>query len=100
MQYCFEPTKLIGNNQIVAFVTGGSSDIGLESALMLARIGFITYAIMCTPEKDALIKHVIERENVSIVLAQLDVTDSDSVKNAINAVISEEGRIDAVVNNT
>lgn len=48
------------SSQKVAVVTGSSSGIGLETSLMLARNGFITYATMRTPEKDTIIKTMIE----------------------------------------
>ena len=87
------------SNQKVSIVTGSSSGIGLETALMFARNGYVTYATMCTPEKGALIKNAVEKENLPIKVVQLDVTDDKSLKNAIDHVTSEDGRIDVLVNN-
>jgi NAD(P)-dependent dehydrogenase (short-subunit alcohol dehydrogenase family) len=87
------------SNQKVSIVTGSSSGIGLETALILARNGYVTYATMRTPEKDALVKTAVEKENLPIKVIQLDVTDDVSLKNAINHVTSEAGRIDILVNN-
>ena len=87
------------SNQKVSIVTGSSSGIGLETALILARNGYFTYATMRTPEKDAPIKTAVEKENLPIKVIQLDVTDDESLKNAINHVTSEAGRIDVLVNN-
>jgi NAD(P)-dependent dehydrogenase (short-subunit alcohol dehydrogenase family) len=87
------------SDQKVAVVTGSSSGIGLETSLMLARNGFITYATMRTPEKDAMIKTVVEKENLPIKVMQLYVTDDNSVINAIKTITSETGRIDVLVNN-
>ena len=87
------------NNQKVALVTGSSSGIGLESALLLARNGYITYATMRSPEKDTSIKAAAQNESLPIRVVQLDVTDENSVKNAVDQVISEAGRIDVLVNN-
>jgi NAD(P)-dependent dehydrogenase (short-subunit alcohol dehydrogenase family) len=87
------------SNQKVSIVTGSSSGIGLETALMFARNGYVTYATMRTPEKGALIKNAVEKENLPIKVAQLDVTDDKSVKNAIDHITSEDGRIDVLVNN-
>jgi NAD(P)-dependent dehydrogenase (short-subunit alcohol dehydrogenase family) len=86
-------------NQKVAIVTGSSSGIGLESVLLLARNGYITYATMRSPEKDTSIKVAAQKENLPIRIIQLDVTDDSSVRNAINRIISEAGRIDILVNN-
>ena len=87
------------SNQKVSIVTGSSSGIGLETALMFARNGYVTYATMRTPEKGALIKNAVEKENLPIKVVQLDVTDDKSLKNAIDHVTSEDGRIDVLVNN-
>ena len=87
------------SDQKVAVVTGSSSGIGLQTSLMLARDGFITYATMRTPERGIAIKTSIKKENLPIKVVQLDVTDDDSVKGAIRAVESDTGRIDVLVNN-
>ena len=87
------------NDQKVAIVTGSSSGIGLESVLLLARNGYITYATMRSPEKDTSIKTAVQKEGLPIRVVQLDVTDNSSVKNAVDHIISEAGRIDVLVNN-
>lgn len=87
------------SNQKVSIVTGSSSGIGLETALTLARNGYFTYATMRNPEKDAPIKNALKKENLPIKVIQLDVIDDESLKNAINHVTSEAGRIDVLVNN-
>jgi NAD(P)-dependent dehydrogenase (short-subunit alcohol dehydrogenase family) len=87
------------NDQKVAVITGSSSGIGLESALILARNGYTTYATMRSPDKDTSIKAVVQNEGLPIRVVQLDVTDDISVKNAVDHIISEAGRIDLLVNN-
>jgi NAD(P)-dependent dehydrogenase (short-subunit alcohol dehydrogenase family) len=87
------------SDQKVAVVTGSSSGIGLQTSLMLARNGFITYATMRTPERGEVIKTALEKENLPIKIMQLDVTDDDSVKSAIGTINSDAGRIDVLVNN-
>jgi len=84
-------------NQKIAIVTGSSSGIGLETALHLAKNGFKTYATMRNLGKSDKIKS--QSENLPIEILQLDVTDDESVKNAINTIIEKEGRIDVLVNN-
>lgn len=83
----------------VAVVTGSSSGIGFETALTLARNGFATYATMRNLSKAAEIQTIASKENLPIVVKQMEVTKEDSVRNAIEQIISEAGRIDVVVNN-
>jgi NAD(P)-dependent dehydrogenase (short-subunit alcohol dehydrogenase family) len=87
------------NDQKVAVITGSSSGIGLVSALILARNGYTTYATMRSPDKDTSIKTVVQNEGLPIRIVQLDVTDDGSVKNAVDHIRSEAGRIDVLVNN-
>src|SRR5918911_357074 len=86
-------------NHKVAIVTGSSTGIGYETSLILARNGFLTYATMRNLNKRENIKLVATKENLPIQIKQLDVTDAVSVTNAIQAISSEAGRIDVLVNN-
>jgi NAD(P)-dependent dehydrogenase (short-subunit alcohol dehydrogenase family) len=83
----------------VAVVTGSSSGIGLETALTLARNGFLTYATMRNLAKSDNIKAVTDKDHLPIRIVQLDVTDDTSVNNAVQSIIKETGRIDILVNN-
>jgi NAD(P)-dependent dehydrogenase (short-subunit alcohol dehydrogenase family) len=83
----------------VAVVTGSSSGIGFEIALMLARNDFQTYATMRNLAKSENIKSIASKENLPIHIEQLDVTDNKSVTNAIQAIVSKADRIDVLVNN-
>src|SRR5207253_8836070 len=87
------------SNDKVAVVTGSSSGIGYETSLMLARNGFLTYATMRNLNKSENIKLAATKENLPIHIHQLDVTDDVSVKNTVQAILSETGRIDLLVNN-
>lgn len=87
------------SNRKVAVVTGTSSGIGHETSLALARSGFRTYATMRNLNKSENIKSVATKENLPIHINQLDVTDDISIKNAVQAILSEVGRIDVLVNN-
>src|SRR5215208_139241 len=88
-----------GESIRIAVVTGSSSGIGFEASLMLARNGFQTYATMRNPKKGENIKSIATKENLSVHIEQLDVTDNKSVMNAIQAILTEAGRIDVLVNN-
>jgi NAD(P)-dependent dehydrogenase (short-subunit alcohol dehydrogenase family) len=86
-------------NHKVAIVTGSSTGIGYETSLILARNGFLTYATMRNINKSENIKSIATKENLPIQIKQLDVTEDVSVTNAIQAISSEAGRIDVLVNN-
>src|SRR5215203_3150959 len=85
----------------VAVVTGSSSGIGFETALLLARSGFHTYATMRNLEKSKNITEIANTEKLPLQIVQLDVDDDRSVKNAINKIVAaaENKRIDVLVNN-
>jgi NAD(P)-dependent dehydrogenase (short-subunit alcohol dehydrogenase family) len=83
----------------VALVTGSSSGIGFETALLLSKSGFHTYASMRNLEKSKNITEIVNTENLPLRVIQLDVNDDISVKNAINKIIAENGRIDVIINN-
>jgi NAD(P)-dependent dehydrogenase (short-subunit alcohol dehydrogenase family) len=85
----------------IAVVTGSSSGIGFETALLLARSGFHTYATMRNLEKSKNITEIANTEKLPLQVVQLDVNDDRSVKNAIDkiAAAAENKRIDVLVNN-
>jgi len=87
------------SSQKVAVVTGSSSGIGYETSSTLARNGFLTYATMRDLKKSEKIKSFAEKEKLPLETVQLDVTDDKSVKNAIQSIAAEAGRIDVLVNN-
>ena len=86
-------------DQKVAIVTGSSSGIGYETALILARNGFRTYATMRNLEKAKDISDVAKKEKLPLHVIKLDVTDEKSTSDAIKTIKSDAGRIDVLVNN-
>jgi len=83
----------------VALVTGSSSGIGFETAILLARNGFHTYASMRNLEKSKDITQITSKEKLPLQVVQLDVDDEMSVKEAIDKIESEQGKINVLVNN-
>ena len=83
----------------VALVTGSSSGIGFETSLALARNGYHTFATMRNLGKDEKIKQIIEKEDLSIEILELDVDNEESVNQAIKTISEKKGRIDVLVNN-
>ncbi|MDQ4074286.1 MAG: SDR family oxidoreductase [Thermoproteota archaeon] len=85
--------------QKVALVTGSSSGIGFETALLLARTGIFTYASMRNKEKSSKIKEVANEEKLPLQVLQLDVNEDQSVSNAIDEIMKEKSKINVLVNN-
>ena len=83
----------------VALVTGSSSGIGFETSLALARNGYHTFATMRNLGKDEKIKQIIEKEDLSIEILELDVDNEESVNQAIKTISEKKDRIDVLVNN-
>ena len=86
-------------NRKVAIVTGSSSGIGLDASVTLAQNGFLTYATMRNLDKSSIVKAAVDKEQLPIKVVQLDVTDDHSVKDAIRDIVSENKRIDVLINN-
>jgi NAD(P)-dependent dehydrogenase (short-subunit alcohol dehydrogenase family) len=86
-------------SQKVAIVTGSSSGIGLETSVSLAQNGFLTYATMRNLDKSSIVKTAADNESLPIKVVRLNVADNRMINNAIQAIVSEAGRIDILVNN-
>ena len=83
----------------VALITGCSSGIGYETALMLARKGYHTFATMRNTNKSEPLEKIIEKEKLPLNILELDVNDDASVQNTIHHIKSEANRIDVLINN-
>jgi NAD(P)-dependent dehydrogenase (short-subunit alcohol dehydrogenase family) len=82
-----------------ALVTGTSSGIGLSTALELAKAGFAVTATMRDVAKSEVLMTRAKAEGVTVGVAQLDVQDDTSVKNAVAAFMQKHGQIDVLINN-
>ena len=78
----------------VILITGASSGIGKETTKLFQTKNWKVAATMRTPEKATDLQKIADIE-----IFRLDVTDIDSIKQAIKDVIEKFGRIDAIVNN-
>ncbi len=75
-------------------ITGASSGIGRAAAKLFRARGWNVAAAMRSPEKESELK-----EGPGFFIPRLDVTDTASIHNAVNAVMERFGPIDVVVNN-
>lgn len=89
----------VNKKQSIAVVTGSSTGIGFETALLLARNRFHTYATMRDTNKRKLIENIAKRENLPLEVLSLNVNDNASVKKAIQKIIDKNGHVDILVNN-
>ncbi|MFS8096109.1 SDR family oxidoreductase [Lentzea alba] len=80
---------------MIVLITGTSSGIGLATAVQAAEAGHQVVATMRDTSRADALRAACPAADVR----QLDVTDSDSVTAAIEGVIADYGRLDAVVNN-
>ncbi len=88
----------------VVLVTGASTGFGRAIALDLANRGFWAFAgIRDTRTRNSQrvseIQAEAERGGGRLSVIELDVTNDDSVGSAVQLVLREAGRIDALVNN-
>jgi NAD(P)-dependent dehydrogenase (short-subunit alcohol dehydrogenase family) len=81
----------------VALVTGCSTGIGFETAILLARRGYRVFATLRDLKKAGPLKEA--SAGLPVEILQLDVDKPSSVKKAVAAIVKKAGRIDVLVNN-
>jgi NADP-dependent 3-hydroxy acid dehydrogenase YdfG len=89
----------MSENQKVAVVTGSSTGIGYETSLALANNGYLTYATMRDIQKSKEIERIAHVKKIPLKIVEMNVDNDNSVKDAIEKITSEYGRIDILVNN-
>ncbi|MFD5620681.1 SDR family oxidoreductase [Streptomyces yangpuensis] len=80
-------------------ITGTSSGIGLAAAVAAARAGWRTVATLRDTGRADALREAAAEAGVEIDIRRLDVVDEESVTAAVEGVIADYGRLDAVVNN-
>jgi NAD(P)-dependent dehydrogenase (short-subunit alcohol dehydrogenase family) len=81
----------------VVLITGATSGMGLETSILLALNGYKVYAGSRGNEAELLEK--AKEKGVQISVVPLDVTQTQSIEQAVKSVIEKEGKIDVLVNN-
>lgn len=83
----------------VAIVTGGGGDIGREISVRFAREGatVVVADINATTAQET--KDLIDKAAGKSLVVQVNVSNSESIKNMVQAVVEKLGRIDILVNN-
>ena len=83
----------IKNMKKVILLTGASSGIGYQTAESLAKEGHIVYGAARRIEK------MEDLKQFGVKSIYLDVTDENGIKNVVDTIIGNEGRIDVLINN-
>jgi len=77
----------------VVLITGASSGIGKSTVVQLLSDGYIVYGAARRLEK------MDDLKKAGAHILSMDVTDDKSMVDGISSIISEQGRIDVLVNN-
>ena len=88
--------QLVGK---VAFITGGASGIGRETALLMAAEGARVVIGDRDPVNGSKVVAEIEAAGAEALFCTMDVADSDHVQAAVQSIIARFGRIDCAFNN-
>ena len=83
----------------VALVTGASSGLGYRFSKVLAKCGAKVAIAARRVEKLKALEEEIVSEGGECAVIPLDVTDRDSIRNAVDVVENQFGLIDTLVNN-
>jgi NAD(P)-dependent dehydrogenase (short-subunit alcohol dehydrogenase family) len=88
----------------VILVTGAGSGIGLAISTVLARAGHHVYASLRLSRADgekraSTIRDLADTEGLHLRVIDLDVLSEASCRAAVDQVVTEQGRLDVVVNN-
>jgi len=83
----------------VILITGTSSGIGLETAIMLAEQGHKVYATMRDLNKKSALENEAQNRNAKLHVRQLDVQNEKSIQACVDEIIAKEHRIDVLINN-
>lgn len=84
----------------VALITGCSSGLGVQMAKALASQGCNIVAVARRKNLiDEVAKEIAEKYKVKAIGVTCDITSTENVESAVDAVMKEFGRIDILINN-
>lgn len=81
------------DEQKVVLITGTAYGIGKSTAELLIDKGHIVYG------GDILVEENLYLNDIGGTALEMDVTNQEHIEKAINQIISEQGRVDVLVNN-
>ena len=92
-------TDRMTDDRPVVLITGAGSGLGLASALLLAAHNFRVYGTALTEAEEQALGEQAARRGLSgqVTALRMDVTRRADIDRAVDTIIREAGRIDAVV---
>ncbi len=90
---CMTKTEKPLAKPLVIFITGASSGIGRAAAILLAQQGHRIYAAARRTNK------LQELRQYGVTPLTMDISSHSDNVNAVDAIITQEGRIDVLINN-
>src|SRR5256714_6051957 len=85
--------------QRIALVTGGNRGIGLETCRQLAKLGIRVLLGSRDPAKGVAAAKQLQEAGLTVEPRQLDVANVQSIRECMNWVRRDLGRLDMLVNN-
>jgi NAD(P)-dependent dehydrogenase (short-subunit alcohol dehydrogenase family) len=83
----------------IILITGCSSGMGLEAALLLAGKGHKVYATLHKLDSESTVQECAKKAGCGITCLELDVTKPATIKKAVDTIIKNDGKIDVLINN-
>ncbi|MBA3417635.1 MAG: SDR family NAD(P)-dependent oxidoreductase [Geodermatophilaceae bacterium] len=83
----------------VALVTGASSGIGEATAMALAAEGAAVAIAARRTDRLHALRTKLDEQGTSVVVLELDVTDEQACRTAVQSTVDELGGLDILVNN-
>ena len=83
----------------IALVTGGNRGIGYAICRTLAARGLTVVLTARDSKEGARAAEKLGQEGLAVEFRVLDVTSEDGVKNCVDEILKQHGRIDVLVNN-
>ncbi len=80
-------------------VTGANSGIGRSTAIILAKSGYEVFATMRFLDRGTKLREIAQDMNLRMHEIELDVSDTNSVNQGINEILSQTDTIDILINN-
>src|SRR5215467_3244424 len=83
----------------VVLITGATDGLGKAAAILLAEHGYRVYAAGRSKEKRAGLDELAQTNNLPLRSLELDVTSDNSVRTAVEKILTDAGQIDVLINN-